>query len=101
MPNIVDQLRSPYGLSGGTILSSSAVVTAADAFWYYMVTAVSASVTFGNLQLISGSTSQSLATLSTTFAAGTNLYGAITSVTQVNGIGILYSGSYYPGTNGR
>lgn len=90
MPSVVDQLRSPFGLSGGSILSGS-INTNSDAFWYYPVTATSASITFNNL---SGST------ISTSFAAGVGVYGNITRVSQSSGIAVLYSGSYLPGTLG-
>ena len=90
MPQIIDQLRSPWGLSGGTILSGS-VSIASDAFWYLPVTATSASIAFSNLT--GGS-------ISTNFTAAAGVYGAITSVTQSSGIAVLYSGSYIAGTPG-
>jgi hypothetical protein len=96
MPQIVDQLRSPYGLSNGTILSGS-VTTTADAFWYNAVTATTAIINFSNLALGAASTGS----ISASFVAGQSIYGAITSVSQSSGIGILYSGSYLPGTSGR
>ena len=87
MPQLVDINRSPYGLSGGTILSGSVNVSA-DAFWYYPVVASTATVVFSN---ISGPTA------SLSYAAGTGVFGAITAVTQSSGYAILYSGSYpYP-----
>ncbi len=87
MPQLVDVSRSPFGLSGGTILSGS-VSSSADAFWYYPVVASVATVKFSN---ISGPTA------SLSYTAGIGVYGAITSVTQSSGYAILYSGSYpYP-----
>jgi len=86
MAEIIDSLRSPYGLSGGTILSGS-VSASCDAFWYYPVTATTAIVTFSNL---AGSS------VSASFAAGVGVYGNITSVTQSAGIAVVYSGSYIP-----
>lgn len=87
MPQLVDLSRSPFGLSGGTILSGS-VSASADAFWYYPVINSTATVVFSN---ISGPT----ANLS--YTAGNGVFGAITSVTQSSGYAILYSGSYpYP-----
>lgn len=88
MPSIVDQLRSPYGLSGGKILSGS-VNTKADAFWYHPLTATSASIFFSNLG--GNITDQN-------FGAGIGVYGQITMVSQSSGLAILYSGSYLPGT---
>ena len=84
MPSVVDQIRSPYGLSGGKILSGS-VSSSADAFWYYPLTASTATIVFSNLVGYTASVS---------FSAGVGVYGAITSVTQSSGIAILYSGSY-------
>jgi hypothetical protein len=91
MPQVIDELRSPWGLSGGTILSGS-VSIASDAFWYLPVTATSASIAFSNL--VGGS-------INTSFTANAGVYGAITSVTQSSGIAVLYSGSYIAGIPGR
>lgn len=90
MPSVIDQIRSPYGLSGGKILSGS-MSASVDAFWYYPVTTSAATVVFSNLAGV---------TVATTFSAGVGVYGAITSVTQSSGIAIVYSGSYIGGTPG-
>jgi hypothetical protein len=87
MPQIVDILKDPYGLHGGSILSGS-VTTKADAFWYYPITQSVANVKFG------GGLSGSLGQI--TFMQGIGVYGPITEVTQSSGIAILYSGSYLP-----
>jgi hypothetical protein len=88
MPDIIDVLRDPYGLHGGTILSGSVNVTA-DAFWYHPITATTVtSMSIG----LSGSPLTSV-----NFTAGVGIYGNITMVSQSSGIAILYSGSYaYP-----
>lgn len=96
MASIIDQLRSPYGLSGGTLISGS-VTLKTDAFWYYPVSASSATIVFGNIVNTSGGA----ASASINFAAGQGIYGNITQVTQSAGIAILYSGSYLPGTIGQ
>ena len=86
MPQIIDGLKDPYGLKGGTILSGS-VSSSCDAFWYYAVTGTTAIIKFSNLA--GGSVSAS-------FAQGQSIYGNITSVTQSTGVAIVYSGSYMP-----
>jgi len=91
MPQVIDQVRSPWGLSGGTIVSGS-VTLAADAFWYLPITATSASIAFSNL---------TGGNINANFTASAGVYGAITSVTQSSGIAVLYSGSYLSGTPGR
>lgn len=87
MPQIVDGLKDPYGLNGGAILSGSMSMSC-DAFWYLPITNTVASVAIGlkNSPLTNVS-----------FTAGNGVYGAITSVTQSSGIGVVYSGSYFPG----
>jgi hypothetical protein len=88
MPQIVDGLKDPYGLGGGSILSGS-ISTACDSYWFYSVTSGTiATIKFSNL---SGSQ------ITATFGAGQSIYGNITSVTQSAGLSILYSGSYFPG----
>lgn len=87
MPQLVDVNRSPYGLSGGSIVSGS-VTLSTDAFWYYPVTNTTAILVFSNL---SGSQ------ISASFTAGNGIFGNISAITQSAGIAILYSGSYpYP-----
>lgn len=89
MPQIVDGLKDPYGLSGGKVLSGS-VTTKCDAFWYFPITATVASIKVPNLD--SGSLLNSVA-----FTPGIGVYGFITEVTQSSGIAVVYSGSYmYP-----
>ena len=90
MPQVIDQLRSPWGLSGGTILSGSVNINS-DAFWYLPITATSASITFSNL---------TGGRINANFTASAGVYGAITTVSQSSGIAVLYSGSYLPGTPG-
>ena len=90
MPSVIDQIRSPYGLSGGKILSGS-ITTTTDAFWYYPLSQSTATIAFSNLAGVSASV---------TFSAGVGVYGAITSVTQSSGLAIVYSGSYIGGTPG-
>jgi len=90
MPSVIDQIRSPYGLSGGKILSGS-ISASVDAFWYYPVTTSAATITFSNLAGV---------TVATTFSAGVGVYGAITAVSQSSGLAIVYSGSYIGGTPG-
>lgn len=87
MPKIVDGLKDPYGLGGGTIFSGS-ISSSCDAFWYYAVTPTTAIIRFSNIAggLISAS-----------FIQGQSIYGNISSVTQSSGVSILYSGSYFPG----
>jgi hypothetical protein len=86
MPQIVDGLKDPYGLNGGTILSGAAN-KATDAFWFYAVIPTTAIIKFTNM---SGSQ------ISASFAQGQSIYGNIFSVTQSVGLSILYSGSYFP-----
>ena len=86
MPEIVDGLKDPYGLNGGTILSGS-TSKACDAFWFYSVTnGTTAIIKFSNL---TGSQ------ISASFGAGQSIYGNITSVTQSTGLSIIYNGSYF------
>lgn len=88
MPQIIDGLKDPYGLKGGTILSGS-VSSSCDAFWYYAVSqGCTAIIKFSNL---AGGGS-----VSASFAQGQSIYGNITSVTQSTGVAIVYSGSYMP-----
>jgi len=91
MPSVIDPTRSPFGLSGGTFLTGSQTVSS-DAFWYYAVSQSVATLRFSNLQDISGSQ----VSMSITLNAGASVYGNITSVTQSNGMAILYSGSANP-----
>ncbi len=98
MPQIVDQLKSPFGLSGGKILSGS-VTFSVDAFWYSAVTATTAIINFSNLTTNAGTIATG--SISASFAAGQSIYGAITSVSQSAGVAILYSGAYLPGTPGQ
>lgn len=87
MPQLVTVEKSPYGLSGGTIITGG-VTQAADAFCFYPVdNCLDVVVTFSNLQ---GGT-LSLVTAS----IGVPIYGAITQVQMTAGTAILYSGSYY------
>ena len=87
MTQIVDILKDPYGLHGGSIISGS-VTTKADAFLYQPIVASVANVKFS--AGLSGSLGQ------ITFTPGVGVYGPITEVTQSSGIAILYSGSYLP-----
>jgi hypothetical protein len=87
MPELVQTDTSPFGLSGGTIITGN-ITQAADAFCFYpLVDCSTVTVTFSNLN-------NGPLTLSTA-AAGIPVYGAITSVTMSSGTAILYSGSYY------
>lgn len=89
MAEIVDVLKSPFGLSGGRIFNAGESGSV-DAFWYYAVTAVSASIKFSNLASGSGTSG----TVSSSLSAGQSLYGNIYQVTQSVGTAIIYSGSY-------
>jgi hypothetical protein len=84
MPNQIDEIKSPYGLNGGLFLSGS-VSKSVDGFWYYPITASVARITLSNID--SGSA------VSASFSGGVGLYGKITSVTQSEGIAIVYYGA--------
>lgn len=87
MPQLVQTDTSPYGLSGGTIITSGAD-QAADAFVFYPLEECSGvTIDFANL------TNSPL--VLATVLAGIPIYGAITNVAMSSGTAILYSGSYY------
>jgi len=87
MPELVQTDTSPFGLSGGTIITGN-VTQAADAFVFYpLVDCSTVVINFSNIK-------NSPLTLSTA-AAGIPIYGAITNVSIGSGTAILYSGSYY------
>jgi hypothetical protein len=91
MAEIVDVLKSPFGLSGGRILSGS-VTLGTDAFWYTCISSSTAIITFSNLGV--NTAAATTGSISASFSAGQNIYGNITSVTQSTGLAIIYSGSY-------
>jgi hypothetical protein len=84
MNDQLDIAKHPFGLAGGIILSGSVKIKG-EGFVYYPIQEASASLKIPNL-----TNGQNL---TTTFAAGLAVYGAITEVTQSSGIAILYSGS--------
>ena len=84
MNDQIDIAKHPFGLAGGIVLSGS-VTIAGQGFVYYPIQEASASLKIANL-----TNGQNL---TTTFAAGLAVYGAIPAVTQSSGIAILYSGS--------
>lgn len=87
MPQLVQVDTSPYGLSGGTIITGGAN-QAADAYVFYPLEECSGVViTFSNM-------ANSPLSLTTAFA-GVPIYGAITNVVMSSGTAMLYSGSYY------
>lgn len=87
MPEIIQDNKDPFGLSGGTIITGN-VTQAADAFCFYPLEDCSTVViTFSNIQ-------NSPLTMSSA-TAGIPIYGAITNVSIGSGTAILYSGSYY------
>lgn len=87
MPQLVQVDTSPYGLSGGTIITSGAD-QAADAYVFYPLEECSGVIiTFSNL----ANGPLNLATV----LAGIPIYGAITNVQMSSGTAVLYSGSYY------
>lgn len=89
MPQLVQTDTSPFGLSGGTIITAGAN-QAADAFVFYpLEDCSSVTIDFANL------TNSPL--VMSTALAGIPIYGAITNVQLSSGTAILYSGSYYPG----
>lgn len=86
MPTLVQTDTSPFGLSGGTIISGN-TNQAADAFCFYPLADCSGvTIDFSNLQ-------NSPLTISTALA-GIPIYGAITNVAMSDGSAVLYSGSY-------
>ena len=87
MPQLVQTDTSPYGLSGGTILSGG-VTQACDAYVFYPVdNCYNVQITFNNL----ANSPLNLATAS----LGMPIYGAISSVQMSGGTAIVYSGSYF------
>jgi hypothetical protein len=87
MPQLVQTDTSPYGLSGGTIITG-AVNQPADAFCFYPVEdCANVIIDIQNMNNSPLNISQLL--------AGLPVYGAITNVQMSSGTGILYSGSYY------
>lgn len=93
MQNQIDISKHPYGLGGGTIISSSIgtnTIITGEAFWYYPVTATTAII---NIGLPINGSSAATGSISASFTAGVGVYGNITSVSQSSGISILYSGS--------
>lgn len=87
MPQLVQVDTSPYGLSGGTIITG-VVNQPADAYVFYPLEECSGVViTFSNM-------ANSPLSLTTAFA-GVPIYGAITNVVINGGTAMLYSGSYY------
>jgi len=87
MPEIIDALKDPYGLNGGTILSGS-VSMSCDSFWYLPITNTVATVIISNLL-----NTELLTDIP--FTAGNGIYGNITEVTQSSGFAVVYSGSYF------
>lgn len=79
--------KDAVGLGGGRILSGSISASFTNAFWYYPVTATTATVAFSDLT--GGS-------ISTSFTAGIGVSGTITSVTQSAGIAVVYNATYEP-----
>ena len=87
MPQLVTVEKSPYGLSGGTIIQGG-ITQSADAFCFYPIdNCLDVEITFSNMQ------NSPLALI--TASAGVPVYGAITQVQMSGGSAILYSGSYY------
>lgn len=89
MPQLVQVDQSPYGLSGGTIVTGT-VDQQVDAFCFYpLEDCTSVVITFNNL-------GNGPLTLSTA-AAGIPIYGSIVNVAMGSGTAIVYFGSsYYP-----
>ena len=87
MPQLVEVEKSPYGLSGGTVIAGG-IMQDADAYVFYPVdTCYDVSISFSNIE--GGPLSVATASI------GVPIYGAITSITMSGGTAILYSGSYY------
>jgi hypothetical protein len=87
MPQVVQTDTSPFGLSGGTIITGN-VNQDADAFCFYPLTDCSTVV------ITAPNIANGPITLSTALA-GIPIYGEITNVTMGAGTAVLYSGSYY------
>ena len=79
---IVENFRSEFGLTGGTLLSGSSSATFAAAFCYYPLVNSTANIATDNI--ING------ANINDTFIAGIPVYGSITQVTQTDGLAIVY-----------
>jgi len=79
--------KDAVGLGGGRILSGSVNASFTNAFWYYPVTATSASVIFSDLT--GGS-------INTSFTAGIGVSGTITAVSQSSGIAVVYNATIEP-----
>lgn len=92
MPQFIDPLKSPFGLSGGIILSGSQNVNT-DGFWYYPIISSTAQVFTNNLDGSGTSGSISSGSVTATFAAGIGMYGQITAVSQSAGLSIVYYGN--------
>lgn len=82
--SVVNEIKHPYGLGGGTFLSGS---VNADAGYYFVYYPIEESTAVLKLREMSNGTS-----ISRTFAAGIPIYGTIYEVTQSSGAAIVYKG---------
>jgi hypothetical protein len=87
MPQLVQTDTSPYGLSGGTIITG-VVNQQADAFCFYPVDDCANVII--DIENMNNSPLNMVQLL-----AGLPVYGAITNVQMSSGTAILYSGSYH------